>query len=125
MESEGQIVARAFIEAFNAQDHKALAATLNYPHIRLAGGRYMTVDTPDQFAKLSASGETRLNDEGWHHSLIRSIEVVHSGAEKEHIALEVDRCSEDGEVYNSFDTLWIATLRDGHWGIQFRSSFLR
>ncbi len=124
MASEGENAARAFIDAFNAQNHEALAATLNYPHIRLAGGRYMIVDRPEQFADLSASGETRLRDEGWHHTLIRSIEVVHSGAEKEHISLAIDRCGEDGEVYNSFDTLWIATLQDGHWGIQFRSSFL-
>ena len=125
MQSEGENATRAFVDAFNAQNHEALAATLNYPHIRLAGGRYMTVDTPEQFAEGSASRETRLRAEGWHHTLIRSLEVVHSGAEKEHIALAIDRCSEDGEVYNSFDTLWIATLQDSHWGIQFRSSFLR
>ena len=56
-------VARQFIVMFNDQNHDALAATLNYPHVRLANDR--------------------------------------------------------------FDTLWIATLDDGHWGIQFRSSFLR
>lgn len=38
MQSEGENAARAFIDAFNAQNHEALAATLNYPHIRLAGG---------------------------------------------------------------------------------------
>ena len=125
MKSGGEKAVHEFIDAFNAQNHQALAGALNYPHIRIAGGRYVTVDSSQQFAELSAEGEARLTAEGWHHTLIRSMEVVHKGDEKEHIALTIDRCRENGEVYNSFDTLWIVTLQDGHWGIQFRSSFLR
>ena len=41
------------------------------------------------------------------------------------MSLTIHRCHEDGSVYNTFDTLWIATCDDGHWGIQFRSSYLR
>ncbi len=29
-----------------------------------------------------------------------------------------------GTVYNQFETFWIATCQDTHWGIQFRSSYL-
>ena len=54
-----------------------------------------------------------------------SVQVVHSGEDKVHVAIRNDRCRADGTVYNQFDTLWIATLQDGHWGIQFRSSYLR
>ena len=56
MQSEGVNAARAFVDAFNAQNHEALAATLNYPHIHFACGRYMTVDTPEQFAEGSPGG---------------------------------------------------------------------
>ena len=33
---QAKLVASNFIQAFNAQDHQAIAKTLNYPHIRLA-----------------------------------------------------------------------------------------
>lgn len=125
MESEGQSAVHAFIDAFNKQDHEAHARSLNYPHIRLANGRYLRVDSAEEFTQISAKGEARLVEEGWHHTVVRSMEVIHAGPDKEHIALTIDRCRENGEVYNSFDTFWIATCQEGHWGIQFRSSFLR
>ena len=46
------------------------------------------------------------------------------GEDKVQIALGIDRLDASGRVYRPFDTLWIATLVDGHWGIQFRSSYL-
>ena len=57
--------------------------------------------------------------------MLTSISVVHASNDKVHMSLAIDRCHEDGTVYNQFDTLWIATLQDEHWGIQFRSSYLR
>lgn len=121
----GVSAAQAFIDAFNAQDHEALARSLNYPHVRLANGSFVTIESAEQFAALSARGKSRLEAEGWHHTVMKSAEVVHRGEDKVHVALTVDRCHEDGSVYNQFDTLWIATCQDGHWGIQFRSSYLR
>lgn len=123
--TEGERVARAFIDAFNAQDHAGVAATLNYPHTRLANGRFMTIASAEEFTGLHERNAPRLEAEGWHHTVVRSFQVVHSGADKVHMSLVIDRCHEDGTVYNQFDTLWIATLQDGHWGIQFRSSYLR
>ena len=124
-ESEAIAAARAFIDAFNAQDHEALAATLNYPHVRLANGRFTTTESRDDFVRRGRQVEQLLEAESWHHTVLISIEAVHVGDDKVHLALRIDRCHADGSVYNSFDTLWIATLQDGHWGIQFRSSYLR
>jgi hypothetical protein len=118
-------VARRFIETFNAQDHEGLADTLNYPHVRLALGRFATVERREDFVEISKRGKSRLADEGWHHTEVASMEVVHEGDDKVHLAIRNHRCREDGTPYNTFDTLWIATLVDGHWGIQFRSSYLR
>ncbi len=118
-------VARAFIDAFNAQDHEALAATLNYPHLRLANGRFRTIESAEDFVSLSRRSKPALQAEGWHHSVLVSIEVVQSGDDKVHLKLLVDRSREDGTAYNRFDTLWIATRQAGHWGITFRSSYLR
>jgi hypothetical protein len=117
--------AQAFIDAFNAQDHAALANTLNYPHTRLAIGRFMTFESAEDFIKRSQLGKAHLEKEGWHHTVMKSADVIHSGDDKVHLSLHIERCHEDGTVYNRFDTLWIVTLLDGHWGVQFRSSFLR
>ena len=45
--------AQDFIDTFNAQDHAGLAATLNYPHTRLANGRFVTIADRAEFTALS------------------------------------------------------------------------
>jgi len=117
--------ARAFIAAFNAQDHAALAETLNYPHMRLANGTFQTIPSLEAFIEGSRRGRAGLEAEGWDHTVAASVEVVHEGPDKVHLAITNDRCRPDGSVYNRFETLWIVTLQEGHWGVQFRSSYLR
>ena len=124
-DNPGLLAARAFLDAFNAQDHEALAASLNYPHVRLANNQFRTVDSAADFAAASRNSETHLRAEGWAYSVLESAEVVHEGEDKVHMALVMARRDKDGTVYNRFDTFWVATLEDGHWGIRFRSSFLR
>ena len=121
----GAAAARAFLDAFNAQDFEALAASLNYPHVRLANGRFETIESHGAFVERAPFIARQLEKEGWHHTAMTSLEVVHEGEDKVHLALTYDRCHADGSVYNTFDTLWIATFQDAHWGIQFRSSYLR
>lgn len=117
-------VVEAFTATFNAQDHERHAETLNYPHIRFANGQFRMIENAEAFIDGCRRGESRLREEGWDHTVVASLEVIHSGKDKVHIAITNDRCRADGTVYHSFDTFWIATLVDGHWGIQFRSSFL-
>jgi hypothetical protein len=121
----GAAAARAFLDAFNAQDFEALAASLNYPHVRLANGRFETIESQGAFVERAPRVARQLEKEGWHHTVLTSLEVVHEDEDKVHLSIRYDRCRADGSVYNSFDTLWIATLQDAHWGIQFRSSYLR
>lgn len=120
---QGIAAMREFIDAFNAQDHVRLAASLNYPHIRLTD-RFVRFECAEEFTAKSLAGRSRLAAEGWHHSKVSDVQVVQAGAEKTHLALRVHRCRADGTIYNSFETFWIATLQNGHWGIRFRSSFL-
>ena len=84
----------------------------------------MTIESRDEFVRRSENGPRRLEAEGWDHTVVKSIEVVHSGEDKVHLAMTIDRRRADGSVYNSFETLWVATRQDAHWGIQFRSSYL-
>lgn len=119
-----QAAAHAYIEAFNRGDIAAMADAFNFPHIRLAGGQFATFATREAFLERREGLKRSLDAEGWDHTVVRSIDVVHARADKVHMSLLVDRCRADGTVYNQFQTLWIATCQDGHWGIQFRSSYL-
>ncbi len=120
---DGIAAVQEFIHAFNAQDHERLAASLNYPHIRLTND-FTRIESAADFAARSRRGEPHLQREGWHHTEIGAIEAVQVGTDKVHLVIKMNRRRESGEVYNSFDTFWIATRQDNHWGIQFRSSYL-
>jgi hypothetical protein len=120
----GKAAVRAFIDAFNKLDSSAIADAFNFPHIRLANGQFTIIETREDFFQRSERVKAALEAEGWHHTVAESLEVVHEGPDKVHLAIEYTRRRADGSVYNRFNSLWIATLQDGHWGIQFRSSYL-
>ncbi len=113
-----------YIEGFNRQDIDLMAEGFNFPHVRLANGRFRTFETAEEFRRLSRGMEEQLASEGWDHTVVDSTEIIHEGDDKVHISMTVSRLNSHGEVYNRFNTLWIATNLDGHWGIQFRSSYL-
>jgi len=69
-----------FMAAFNSRDPRAWAATLNYPHVRLAGNDVRVYNNADDFARAMADYHKRL--EPWHHSRWASMKVIQSGAEK-------------------------------------------
>ena len=114
-----------FIAGFNALDHEAVADTLNFPHVRLAKGQFAEIADREKYIAISQNGEQSLLDQGWHHTEVESLEVIQEGDDKVHVAMRILRCREDGSTYLTFDTLWIVTHVEGHWGIQFRSSYLR
>ena len=120
----GKEAVRAFIDAFNQLDIAGMADAFNFPHIRLAGGAFNIIETREDFLQRQARVKDRLEAEGWHHTVIESLEVVQEGPDKVHLAVEYTRRHADDSVYTGFKSLWTATRQDGHWGIQFRSSYL-
>ena len=73
---QAMATARAFIDAFNAQDHERHADTLNYPHVRLAKGEFETIATREDCVARSRRGEAALAEEGWHHTVVAAMEVL-------------------------------------------------
>ncbi|HJN50970.1 MAG: hypothetical protein QGI68_02515 [Pseudomonadales bacterium] len=114
----------AYIDGFNRLDIEAMSTSFNFPHVRLARGEFYTFDSAEQFSQQSQRLADSLAAEGWDHTVVESADVIHEGEDKVHVAMTVARRNAKGETYNRFNTLWIATLQDGHWGIQFRSSYL-
>tara|TARA_B100000749_G_C18408435_1_gene457979 strand:- start:402 stop:806 length:405 start_codon:yes stop_codon:yes gene_type:complete len=112
-------------DAWNSNDVEAQISQMHFPHFRLGVGNDLeTFSTPDEFRALQQGILKSLKQEGWHHTTTLSIDAVQTGSEKVHLLIRQSRQYADGSEYNGFDTLWIFTKIDGHWGVQFRSSFL-
>ena len=48
---------------------------------------------------------------------------IHVGPDKVHLKVAFSRWKADGSLIGRFETIYIVTRQDGHWGIQARSSF--
>ena len=129
VEEHAKAAVDAFQDAFNAQDHERLAAALNYPHVRLWSGVFTQIETPEEFAEISQTRAiaTRGGGLASHHDGLSGRWCRRDPPDKAHCALINHRISPRRRlrsVYHKFDTLWIITKQDGHWGVKFRSSFL-
>ena len=112
-------VTDAHMAALNAQDGEAIAATLHFPHYRLAGGRMQEWPSPDSYLAdfLARAGS------GWSHSAWNFRNVVAASANKVHLDVEFTRFKTDGTELGRFRSLWIVSCIDGRWAAQARSSF--
>ena len=120
-ERQARKVMDAFMAAFNARDPAAWAATLNYPHVRFASHEVRVYNTAEEFAREMKDYPRRLAP--WHHSRWESMSVAQSGPDKVHFVVTFVRYDENDKEIGRFPSLYIVTLKDGHWGVQARSSF--
>lgn len=111
-----------YMVAFNARDEQAWAATLNYPHVRMAGGEVKVWQTPEEYC-ADFDFEAFAKRIGWHHSTWDKREVVQQGPGKVHVTVTFSRFNEAGEKLATYDSLYILTNDDGHWGTLARSSY--
>tara|TARA_B110000858_G_C17810077_1_gene480678 strand:- start:14332 stop:14826 length:495 start_codon:yes stop_codon:yes gene_type:complete len=112
-----------FMLAFNARDPEAWAASLNYPQVRLAGGTVTIWDSAEEYAQYAQTRAlVTIPKTGWDHSHWLTRDVVLVSAEKVHIATVFQRYNSDNEILATYETLYIVTKVDGHWGTQIRSS---
>lgn len=112
-------VMQAHIDALNARDEKALAATLHFPHFRLSGVALKIWDTPDSYFKdfRARAGAS------WARSTFEDIQIVRSSENKVHLDVQINRYDSTGSILTSFRSLWIITHEHGSWAAKFRSSF--
>jgi hypothetical protein len=109
-----------FMLGFNARDPQAWAASLNYPHVRFASGTVTVWESAAEFAKTEAF--EALPATGWDHShwLTRKVTLASKG--KVHISTVFQRFNAKNEIIGTYESLYIVTKVDGHWGTQARSS---
>lgn len=114
-----QKVLDAFMTAFNARDVEAFEATFNFPSIRLASGRLITLNKGDMKPERFSEGALA----EWDHSAWERREVIHAGPDKVHVDTCFTRYRKDGSVIGGFDSVYVITLEGGHWGVKIRSSY--
>jgi hypothetical protein len=111
-----------YMAAFNSRDEKAWAATLNYPHVRIAGGEVKVWQTPEEYcADFDFAAFAKKYD--WDHSAWDKREVVQKGPGKVHVCVTFSRYNVKGEKLETYDSLYVLTNKDGHWGTLARSSY--
>ncbi len=77
-------------------------------------------DSAEEFARTN-DFET-LPQTGWDHSHWLTREVSLASPGKVHISTVFQRFNSDNEIIGTYQSLYIVTRVDGHWGTQARSS---
>lgn len=119
-EREATELLEEWMRAFNARDLPRWAATFNYPSVRLASGRLVIFESaashrPDLFERLASTGWDR---SAWDHH-----HVIHRSDDKVHFDTRFTRYRADNSVIGSYDSIYVVTCQQGHWGVAARSSF--
>ena len=109
----------AFMDAFNARDLAAWEKTFNFPSVRLASGTLAIIEPGYHRPEMFEQGA--LSD--WHYSAWERRAVIHAGPDKVHFDIRFTRYRADGSVIGGFDSIYVVTLEDGHWGVKARSSY--
>ena len=111
-----------YMEAFNSRDPKAWAATLSYPHVRLASGAVRVWETEEEYGDYM-DFEAFAKRFGWDHSHWVSREVMGANSNNVHVSTVFQRFNDKNEPIAEFESLYIVTKVNGRWGTQFRSSY--
>ena len=108
-----------FMTAFNARDLAAWEKTFNFPSVRLASNTLVIIEPGYHQAGMFDRGP--LSD--WDHSAWDRRDVIHAGPDKVHIDTRFTRYRADGSAIGGFDSIYVVTCENGHWGVKARSSF--
>ena len=110
----------SFMYSFNTRDMNSWSETLNYPHVRIAGGKVTVWDTKEEYSATNIFN--RLTATGWDHSAWVSRDVVLVSKNKVHISTVFQRYDKDNNPMKKYQSLYVVTNDEGHWGVQARSS---
>ena len=115
--SEGLAAVERYLAAFNARDEEAMTAALHFPHVRVGIGRATVWESAADYMEgfdFDAFAE-RL---GWVRSEADSMAAVQVGARGVNVAVGITRYGAGGAKIHSFDTVYLVTEENGHWGIR-------
>ena len=118
-------VADEFLATFNARDAAGHAATLAYPHVRLASGTVRIWDSIEQATEEMARNIPLLAERaGWDHSRWDHKRLIHEGDRKVHLDVQFTRYRADDSVIGVYPAVYVVVECDDRaWRIQARSSY--
>ena len=109
-----------YVAAFNDPvDTPGWAATLNYPHVRVADGAVELWESADAYLQGTQVGRQRT----WSRTRLDWARPVQIGAAGVNVAVRLSRLNRLGVTLSSHEAVYLVTNRDGRVGIQARSSF--
>jgi len=113
-----------FLATFNDADARGHAATLAYPHVRLASGTVRIWNDADEATTAMTRAVAALRDSAqWHRSAWDHRHVIHFDTMKVHLDVQFTRYREDESVIGIYPAVYVIVRHDGEWLIQCRSSF--
>ncbi|GAB7544437.1 hypothetical protein CS8_041090 [Cupriavidus sp. 8B] len=110
-----------FMDALNEHDARGMDATMHFPHLRLADGKFKVYEAPGQ-NPMDLFVRLREQDD-WKYSRWIRRDLIQFNSYKAHYALSYTRYRSDDSIIGTYESLYVLTLQDGRWGIQARSSF--
>ena len=112
-----------FLATFIAGDAAAHAATLAYPHVRLASGTVRVWATFDEaHAAMTLAMPALRERAGWDHSEWDHRDIIHVGPGKVHLDVQFTRYRADGSVIGVYPAVYVVVEQEGRWVIQCRST---
>lgn len=108
-----------FMTAFNARDLAAWEKTFNFPSVRLASNALVIIEPGYHKQEMFERGALK----DWHHSAWERRKVIHAGSDKVHFDTRFTRYRADESVIGGFDSIYVVTKENGHWGVKARSSY--
>ena len=113
-----------FLTTFNDGDARGHAATLAYPHIRLASANVLIWSDIDEATAAMEQALAAFRDRAhWDHSEWDHRNVIHFDVTKVHLDVQFTRYREDDSVIGIYPAVYVIVAHDGEWLIQCRSSF--
>ncbi len=110
---------KAHMAAWNGHSPEALAATLNYPYVRIADGTVEASASADAFLKGAEPGRQRT----WFETRLEQADVVQASTAGVNVTFRYTRRGRDGTPMATYEALALVTSRSGVWKVQAISSF--
>ena len=124
-ESAAMLVLKNYIQAWNERDSPSLSELHHYPSLLLQGVDLQRFDTPEDYISYQENTVFHhLDYAEWDHSDLGYADVIQSGIDTVHIAIECENFNVLGESCGGAEKgLWIITRVEDKWGIHARSQF--
>jgi hypothetical protein len=109
---------KAHFAAWNGHNGEALAATFNYPYVRIADGTVDVSASPAEFLRGAEPGRQRT----WYETRLEQSDTVQVSNAGVNITLRYTRRGRDGSAMSSYEALALVTSRNDIWKVQAMSS---